>query len=213
MTNTAHAAGELVDSRGRKYLTADERTRFLGAVRSHPKPSTRTLALTLTMTGCRVSEALGLRACDVDLDAAELRIEDAHDLVSAARREWNARLTDPNGAGHAPRLPRRRTPAHTTRRSVGQSRPETETQRWPRTSSSKISTFGIRKAARAPRSRPATTPTPGPAPGASGTTAPSRARPRSNIGSIKIRGVKIADIDGRTSKRRLGFQTEDGFAV
>ena len=25
MTNTAHAAGELVDSRGRKYLTANER--------------------------------------------------------------------------------------------------------------------------------------------------------------------------------------------
>ena len=88
MTNTAHAAGELVDSRGRKYLTADERTRFLGAVRSHPKPSTRTLALTLTMTGCRVSEALGLRACDVDLDAAELRIEDPTLLRHVSPLGW-----------------------------------------------------------------------------------------------------------------------------
>ena len=59
-----------VDARGRKYLTAQERERFLAAVRSHPKPAVQTLA----MTGCRVSEALGIRACDVDLEAGELRI-------------------------------------------------------------------------------------------------------------------------------------------
>ena len=34
----------------------------------------QTLARTLAMTGARVSEALALRACDVDLEAAELRI-------------------------------------------------------------------------------------------------------------------------------------------
>ena len=28
----------LIDARGRKYLTADERSRFLAAVRAHPKP-------------------------------------------------------------------------------------------------------------------------------------------------------------------------------
>ena len=60
-----------VDHRGRKYLTTEERSRFLAAVRAHPKPTVQTLARTLAMTGCRVSEALALRACDVDLEAAE----------------------------------------------------------------------------------------------------------------------------------------------
>ena len=64
----------LIDARGRKYLTADERSRFLAAVRAHPKPPVQTLARTLALTGCRVSEALSVRACDVDLDAAEIRI-------------------------------------------------------------------------------------------------------------------------------------------
>ena len=64
----------LVDARGRKYLTRAERERFLAAARAHPKPAVQTLARTLVMTGCRVSEALGIRACDVDLEAGELRI-------------------------------------------------------------------------------------------------------------------------------------------
>ena len=64
----------LVDARGRKYLTAKERERFLAAARAHPKPGVQTLARTLAMTGCRVSEALGIRACDVDIEAGELRI-------------------------------------------------------------------------------------------------------------------------------------------
>ena len=46
----------LVDARGRKYLTAAERKRFLAAVRTHPKPAVQTLAQTLALTGCRVSE-------------------------------------------------------------------------------------------------------------------------------------------------------------
>ena len=57
----------LVDARGRKYLTAAERKRFLAAVRTHPKPAVQTLAQTLTLTGYRVSEALGLRARDVSI--------------------------------------------------------------------------------------------------------------------------------------------------
>ena len=64
----------LVDARGRKYLTAPERECFLAVARAHPKPVVQTLARTLAMTGCRVSEALGIRACDVDLEAGELRI-------------------------------------------------------------------------------------------------------------------------------------------
>ena len=45
----------LVDHRGRKYLTADERSRFLAAVRAHHKPAVQTLARTLAMTGCAAS--------------------------------------------------------------------------------------------------------------------------------------------------------------
>ena len=68
------SAFSLVDARGRKYLTAPERQRFLAAVRTHPKPAVQTLAQTLALTGCRVSEALAIRACDVDLEAREVRI-------------------------------------------------------------------------------------------------------------------------------------------
>ena len=84
--STPRPAGELVDARGRKYLTADERDRFLVAVRSHPKPATQTLARTLALTGCRVSEALGIRACDVDLEAAEVRIA----TLKRRREHWRA---------------------------------------------------------------------------------------------------------------------------
>ena len=83
---TAHGAGELVDARGRKYLTRDERERFLAAVRAHPKPAVQTLARTLAMTGCRVSEALAIRACDVDLDAAEILLE----TLKRRREHWRA---------------------------------------------------------------------------------------------------------------------------
>ena len=76
----------LVDERGRKYLTAKERKRFLTAVRSHPKPPVQTLAQTLAMTGCRVSEALAIRACDVDLEANEVRIA----TLKRRRSHWRA---------------------------------------------------------------------------------------------------------------------------
>ena len=76
----------LVDHRGRKYLTADERQRFLAAIRAHPKPAVQTLARTLALTGCRVSEALALRACDVDLEALELRIE----TLKRRKTHWRA---------------------------------------------------------------------------------------------------------------------------
>ena len=76
----------LVDARGRKYLTAEERTRFLAAVRAHRQPTVQTLARTLAMTGCRISEALALRPCDVDLEAAELRIA----TLKRRREHWRA---------------------------------------------------------------------------------------------------------------------------
>ena len=76
----------LVNARGRKYLTAAERKRFLAAVRTHPKPAVQTLAQTLVLTGCRVSEALGILACDVDLEAGELRIA----TLKRRRTHWRA---------------------------------------------------------------------------------------------------------------------------
>ena len=85
MTTPRPAAG-LVDHRGRKYLNAAERTRFLAAVRSHPKPTVQTLARTLALTGCRVSEALALRACDVDLESHEIRIA----TLKRRREHWRA---------------------------------------------------------------------------------------------------------------------------
>lgn len=44
----------------RKYLTPDERTRFLAASFAEPRPDLRTLCLALAYTGCRISEALSL---------------------------------------------------------------------------------------------------------------------------------------------------------
>lgn len=46
----------------RKYLTADERRRFLAAANALDRAELRTLCLTLAYTGCRISEALDLRA-------------------------------------------------------------------------------------------------------------------------------------------------------
>ena len=56
----------LVGARGRKYLTREERERFLEAVRMHPRPEVQTVALTLVHTGCRISEAPAVRSRDVD---------------------------------------------------------------------------------------------------------------------------------------------------
>ena len=68
----------LVDDRGRKHLTLQERTRFLNAVRGDPRPEVQTFALTLVHTGCRISEALALRPDDVDLEAVDLRTRRPH---------------------------------------------------------------------------------------------------------------------------------------
>lgn len=44
----------------RKYLTRDERLRFLAAGDAHEREEVRTFCLTLAYTGCRISEALML---------------------------------------------------------------------------------------------------------------------------------------------------------
>ncbi|MFZ5693965.1 MAG: tyrosine-type recombinase/integrase [Pseudomonadota bacterium] len=44
----------------RKYLTQDERARFIAAAERCPRANVRTLCLALAWTGCRISEALAL---------------------------------------------------------------------------------------------------------------------------------------------------------
>lgn len=49
----------------RKYLTPDERARFIATASRQP-PETLTLCLILAWTGCRISEALALTHADLD---------------------------------------------------------------------------------------------------------------------------------------------------
>ena len=49
-----------VDARGRKYLAADERRRFLEVAARALRPADQTFALTLAHNGARVSEALAI---------------------------------------------------------------------------------------------------------------------------------------------------------
>ena len=65
---------QLVDARGRKYLTAGERRRFLDVAARAPKPADQTFALVLAHTGAQVSEALAVRPLDIDLEATSIRI-------------------------------------------------------------------------------------------------------------------------------------------
>ena len=120
----------LVDARGRKYLTRDERERFLAVVRAHPKPPVQTLARTLALTGCRVSEALALRACDVDLDAAEIRIA----TLKRRREHWRA-VPVPEDLVHALDLVHRlrraqASPRGRTAAALGRSPARRRTARW-----------------------------------------------------------------------------------
>lgn len=61
---------ELFTSDGkRKYLTNEERDRFLAAANQHDRGEVRTFCLVLAYTGCRISEALELTADRIDLSA------------------------------------------------------------------------------------------------------------------------------------------------
>ncbi len=107
----------LVEHRGRKYLNAAERNQFLDAARRSPKPEIQTLALTLALSGCRISEALALRAGDVDLEQHLLRIRNLkrrneswrevpvpHDLVRSLELVHRLRTLKANPATRQQRL-------------------------------------------------------------------------------------------------------------
>lgn len=52
----------------RKYLTRDERLRFIAASEAHERAELRTFCLTLAFTGCRISEALMLTKAMVHVE-------------------------------------------------------------------------------------------------------------------------------------------------
>ena len=58
----------------RTYLAADEHQRLLEAARLAPRPADQTFALTLALTGARISEALAVRPMDIDIEATSIRI-------------------------------------------------------------------------------------------------------------------------------------------
>lgn len=61
MRGGAAPTGSLYSASGqRKYLTEDERARFIAAAQRCPRANIRTLCLTLAWTGCRISEALAI---------------------------------------------------------------------------------------------------------------------------------------------------------
>ena len=74
MTRTSSDTYSLISSRGRKYMSAAERKRFLAAARAAAPPRRRAFALALAYTGARISEILALRGADVDADLGVVRI-------------------------------------------------------------------------------------------------------------------------------------------
>jgi integrase len=74
-TDHAPAQLDLHDAQGRrKYLTADERGRFLTAA-ERAERDTRTFCYVLAYTGCRISEAVALTADRVDVDNGTIVFE------------------------------------------------------------------------------------------------------------------------------------------
>ncbi len=67
-------AGELFQNGSRKYLTTEERARFLAAAERHPR-AVMTLCALIAYAGCRISEALALTADRVDLAAGTIIFE------------------------------------------------------------------------------------------------------------------------------------------
>ena len=73
--NTSLSGGSLYSAAGqRKYLSASERSRFIAASLACPRLELATLCLVLAYTGCRISEALALRAGSIDMDEGSVAV-------------------------------------------------------------------------------------------------------------------------------------------
>lgn len=58
----------------RKYLTPQERARFIAAAKANPRRDVGALCLMLAYTGCRISEALALTVAQVEAEAGFVAI-------------------------------------------------------------------------------------------------------------------------------------------
>lgn len=59
----------------RKYLTSEERERFLSAAAALDRGEVRTFCMVLAYTGCRISEALALTADKIDISAKAVTLQ------------------------------------------------------------------------------------------------------------------------------------------
>ena len=58
----------------RKYINAGERPRFIAAAKAYPRQDIGALCLTLTYSGCRISEALALTPACIDFGSGFIAI-------------------------------------------------------------------------------------------------------------------------------------------
>ena len=100
----------LVTAASRLYVTAEERRRFIAAARAYERTDVATFAATLAYTGCRISEALAVRAADVDLVERTIRFRTLKRRVE----HWRE-VPLPDGAHPRARPPAPCRPAHTPR--------------------------------------------------------------------------------------------------
>ena len=75
MRHATAFAGSLYTAAGqRKYLTADERQRYLAVASQAVRAEVRSLCLTLAYTGCRISEALAMTGASIEPAAGFIAI-------------------------------------------------------------------------------------------------------------------------------------------
>lgn len=88
MHTSDYQPGSLYTAGGRrKYLSADERARFIETTNCCPRLELGTLCLTLAYTGCRISEALALTNSSIDLESGFIAIRS----LKKRRREVHVR--------------------------------------------------------------------------------------------------------------------------
>jgi integrase len=70
----APAASLYTQAGQRKYVTPNERARFIAAANACPRSELRTLCLVLAYTGCRISEALALTVASIESESGFIAI-------------------------------------------------------------------------------------------------------------------------------------------
>jgi len=74
-TQTQYAVSLYSRDGQRKYLTSQERTRFIAAAERCPRPNIGTLCLVLAYTGCRLSEALAITGNAINAEDNSIAIQ------------------------------------------------------------------------------------------------------------------------------------------